>query len=148
MERRCVDFSSLYTRHFVDFFPSRLVKESTTNQTIYCGLRRINSLTLPILPSLHSPPLPDFPRRASPGFKNLVNQGKSPMSPEVPSKAFRASYPGCYQEAVISESGSFRSVGCGPFPATVGFHPTAYSCRCVNHYWQNGLVSRDKLLSS
>lgn len=42
-------------------------------------------------------------------------------------KPLKASYPGYYQEAVVSGSGSFRSVGCGPSPATVGFHLKAVS---------------------
>lgn len=102
-----------------------------------------------ILPSLHSPPLPDFPRRASPDEKNLVNQGESPMSPEVPSKAFKS-----FVSWLLSGSGCqwvwIVSVGwLWPFPRHSGVPPKSSKChRCLNHYWQNGLVSRDKLLSS
>ena len=58
------------------------------------------------------------------------------MSPEVPSEAFRASYPSYYQEAVASGSGSFWSVGCGPFPATVGFHPFIKADSTISSKWE------------
>ena len=95
-----------------------------------------------ILPSLHSPSPADLPRRASPGFKMLDAVKRSHVPPEVPSKALRAPYPSSAAGKQLSLDRSLRSVGCGPFPATVGFHSSPKTSTSISPKCRKGCQAR------
>ena len=95
-----------------------------------------------LLPSLCSPSPADLPRRASPGFKMPYSVRRSSVPPEVPSEALRAPYPSSAAGKQLSLGRSSRSVGCGPFPATVGFHSSSKTSTSISPKCRKGCQAR------
>ena len=123
-------------------WPARLGKKAQDRTHPINAAPAACSLVDAILPSLHSPPLLTCLGGLRPDKKIPYSVRRSSVPPEVPSKALRAPYPSYAAGKQLSLDRSLRSVSCGPFPATVGFHSSPKTSTSISPKCRKGCQAR------